>query len=80
MSTSAAAVESGNNLAEVGILDRIIAETKLTPDDEAYDIAKRGVCARCRRSACCNSTRSNAQGQRSSCRAIRRSSPSRSRA
>ena len=45
MSTSAAAVESGNYLAEIGILDRIIAETKLTPDDEAYDIAKRGVSA-----------------------------------
>ena len=45
MSTSAAAVESGNNLAEISILDRIIAETKLTPDDEAYDIAKRGVSA-----------------------------------
>ena len=45
MSTSAAAVESGKNLAELGILDRIIAETKLTPDDEAYDIAKRGVSA-----------------------------------
>lgn len=34
-----AVVESGN------ILDRIIAETKLTPQDEAYDIAKRGVSA-----------------------------------
>jgi len=45
MSTNAAAVESGKNLAEVSILDRIIAETKLTPDDEAYDIAKRGVSA-----------------------------------
>ncbi|AJE13684.1 type VI secretion system contractile sheath large subunit [Stutzerimonas balearica] len=45
MSTSAAAVDSGNNLADLGILDRIIAETKLTPDDEAYDIAKRGVSA-----------------------------------
>ena len=45
MSISAAAVESGNNLAEISILDRIIAETKLTPDDEAYDIAKRGVSA-----------------------------------
>jgi type VI secretion system protein ImpC len=45
MSTNAAAVESGKHLAEVGILDRIIAETKLTPDDEAYDIAKRGVSA-----------------------------------
>ncbi|MCQ4313547.1 type VI secretion system contractile sheath large subunit [Pseudomonas stutzeri] len=45
MNTSAAAVEGGKNLAELGILDRIIAETKLTPDDEAYDIAKRGVSA-----------------------------------
>jgi type VI secretion system protein ImpC len=44
MSTSAA-VESGRSTAELGILDRIIAETKLTPDDEAYDIAKRGVSA-----------------------------------
>ena len=45
MTTSAAAVESGTHLADLGILDRIIAETKLTPDDEAYDIAKRGVSA-----------------------------------
>lgn len=30
---------------EFGILDQIIAETKLTPDDDAYDIAKRGVAA-----------------------------------
>ena len=45
MTTSAAAVEHGNHLAEGGILDRIIAETRLTPDDEAYDIAKRGVSA-----------------------------------
>lgn len=44
MSTSAA-VESGRSAAELCILDRIIAETKLTPDDEAYDIAKRGVSA-----------------------------------
>ena len=44
MSTSAA-VESGRGAADLGILDRIIAETKLTPDDEAYDIAKRGVSA-----------------------------------
>jgi len=44
MSTSAA-VESGHSAADLGILDRIIAETKLTPDDEAYDIAKRGVSA-----------------------------------
>ena len=34
MTTSAAAVEHGNHLAEGGILDRIIAETRLTPDDE----------------------------------------------
>lgn len=44
MTTTAAAVETGT-LAEAGILDRIIAETRLTPDDEAYDIAKRGVSA-----------------------------------
>jgi type VI secretion system protein ImpC len=44
MSTSAVA-NSNTNTAEYGILDRIIAETKLTPDDEAYDIAKRGVSA-----------------------------------
>nr|MBF0683983.1 type VI secretion system contractile sheath large subunit [Pseudomonas sp.] len=44
MTTSAAAVATGT-LAEAGILDRIIAETRLTPDDEAYDIAKRGVSA-----------------------------------
>ncbi|MCQ4242929.1 type VI secretion system contractile sheath large subunit [Stutzerimonas stutzeri] len=44
MSTSAA-VESGRSAADLGILDRIIAETKLTPGDEAYDIAKRGVSA-----------------------------------
>lgn len=30
---------------EFGILDQIIAETKLTPDDDAYGIAKRGVAA-----------------------------------
>src|SRR5690606_3414135 len=40
-----AVVESTRNVAEAGILDRIIAETRLTPDDEAYDIAKRGVSA-----------------------------------
>jgi len=44
MTTTAATVETGN-FAEAGILDRIIAETRLTPDDEAYDIAKRGVSA-----------------------------------
>ncbi|WP_282344274.1 type VI secretion system contractile sheath large subunit [Pseudomonas sp. PS02288] len=45
MSTSAATVDGDKNFAELGILDRIIAETKLSPDDEAYDIAKRGVSA-----------------------------------
>ena len=44
MSTRAA-VASSRHTAEAGILDRIIAETKLTPDDEAYSIAKRGVSA-----------------------------------
>ncbi|MNF27889.1 hypothetical protein D3C84_85520 [compost metagenome] len=44
MNTSAA-VEGSRSAAELGILERIIAETKLTPDDEAYDIAKRGVSA-----------------------------------
>ena len=44
MSTRAA-VASSSNTAEAGILDRIIAETRLTPDDEAYAIAKRGVSA-----------------------------------
>ncbi|GGJ89188.1 type VI secretion system contractile sheath large subunit [Pseudomonas matsuisoli] len=44
MSTSAA-VETNQGTASVGILDRIIAETKLTPHDEAYGIAKRGVSA-----------------------------------
>jgi len=45
MSTSAAVVDGDKDFAELGILDRIIAETKLSPDDEAYDIAKRGVSA-----------------------------------
>ncbi|WP_314409290.1 type VI secretion system contractile sheath large subunit [Pseudomonas kuykendallii] len=45
MSTSAATVDGDKSFAELGILDRIIAETKLSPDDEAYDIAKRGVSA-----------------------------------
>lgn len=42
MSTSAAQQKSNEN-GEYSILDSIIAETRLTPDDEAYDIAKRGV-------------------------------------
>lgn len=44
MSTSAA-VAHEQSTAESGILDRIIAETRLTPGDEAYDIAKRGISA-----------------------------------
>lgn len=44
MSTSAAQEKSAGN-GEYSILDSIIAETRLTPDDEAYDIAKRGVSA-----------------------------------
>ncbi|MFJ2492845.1 type VI secretion system contractile sheath large subunit, partial [Pseudomonas iridis] len=44
MSTSAAQ-EKGAASGEYSILDSIIAETRLTPDDEAYDIAKRGVSA-----------------------------------
>ncbi|BBT14501.1 type VI secretion protein [Pseudomonas sp. 1D4] len=44
MSISAAQEQSAK-AAEHGILDRIIAETSLTPEDEAYGIAKRGVSA-----------------------------------
>ncbi|MFN3581575.1 MAG: type VI secretion system contractile sheath large subunit [Pseudomonas sp.] len=44
MSTRAAA-ENGQKAEELSILDSIIAETRLTPDDEAYGIAKRGVSA-----------------------------------
>lgn len=44
MSTSAVQETTGAGV-EYGILDRIIAETSLTPDDEAYGIAKRGVSA-----------------------------------
>ncbi|MCP8463988.1 type VI secretion system contractile sheath large subunit [Pseudomonas sp. ZM23] len=44
MSTSAVQENTGAGV-EFGILDRIIAETSLTPDDEAYSIAKRGVSA-----------------------------------
>lgn len=44
MSTSAAKQKGAEN-GELSILDSIIAETRLTPDDEAYDIAKRGVSA-----------------------------------
>ncbi|QJD57918.1 type VI secretion system contractile sheath large subunit [Pseudomonas sp. gcc21] len=44
MSTQAAAA-AGQTIGEVSILDSIIAETRLTPEDEAYGIAKRGVSA-----------------------------------
>ena len=44
MSKSAAQQKTTEN-SEYSILDSIIAETRLTPDDEAYDIAKRGVSA-----------------------------------
>lgn len=44
MSTSAAQQNSNEN-GEYSILDSIIAETRLTPADEAYDIARRGVSA-----------------------------------
>lgn len=44
MNTQAAAA-SASSVESAGILDRIIAETRLTPQDEAYGIAKRGVSA-----------------------------------
>ncbi|HDY98879.1 MAG TPA: type VI secretion system contractile sheath large subunit, partial [Pseudomonas sabulinigri] len=44
MSTQSSAQQAQKS-ADTGILDRIIAETRLTPDDEAYNIAKRGVSA-----------------------------------
>ncbi|MCY1329000.1 type VI secretion protein, EvpB/VC_A0108 family [compost metagenome] len=44
MSTSTVQETTGAGV-EYGILDRIIAETSLAPDDEAYGIAKRGVSA-----------------------------------
>lgn len=44
MSTKAAQQKT-TEVAEGGILDRIIAETRLSPDDDAYNIAKRGVSA-----------------------------------
>ncbi|MEB0005442.1 type VI secretion system contractile sheath large subunit [Pseudomonas sp. RTB3] len=44
MSTKAAQQKS-TELLEGGILDRIIAETRLSPNDDAYSIAKRGVSA-----------------------------------
>ncbi|WP_349572224.1 type VI secretion system contractile sheath large subunit [Azotobacter salinestris] len=44
MSTHAAAATE-HSTTESGILDRIIAETRLTPEDETYAIARRGVSA-----------------------------------
>ncbi|MEG0632170.1 MAG: type VI secretion system contractile sheath large subunit [Pseudomonas sp.] len=44
MSTSAAQ-QQHDEAADYGILDQIIAETRLNPRDEAYGIAKRGVSA-----------------------------------
>lgn len=44
MNTQAAAA-GASSVESAGILDRIIAETRLTPQDEAYGIAKRGVSA-----------------------------------
>lgn len=40
-----AAQQLNNQVMEFGVLDQIIAQTRLTPGDEAYDIAKRGVAA-----------------------------------
>jgi type VI secretion system protein ImpC len=40
-----AAQQLNNQVMEFGVLDQIIAETRLTPGEEAYDIAKRGVAA-----------------------------------
>ncbi|TBW06724.1 type VI secretion system contractile sheath large subunit [Azotobacter chroococcum subsp. isscasi] len=45
MSTHAATAAPEHSAVEPGILERIIAETRLTPDDETYAIAKRGVSA-----------------------------------
>ena len=44
MSTHAVQQQSQDN-ADYSILESIIAQTRLTPDDEAYDIARRGVSA-----------------------------------
>lgn len=44
MSTNATQQKNNPN-SEYSLLDSIIAETRLTPEDEAYDIAKRGVSA-----------------------------------
>ena len=43
--SSSAAQQKTQDSSEYSLLDSIIAETRLTPDDEAYGIAKRGVSA-----------------------------------
>ncbi|MBP5100304.1 type VI secretion system contractile sheath domain-containing protein, partial [Pseudomonas protegens] len=43
--SSNAAQQKNQDSSEYSLLDSIIAETRLTPDDEAYGIAKRGVSA-----------------------------------
>ncbi|GGJ02844.1 type VI secretion system contractile sheath large subunit [Halopseudomonas pertucinogena] len=43
--TTQTALENAQQSSEDSILDRIIAETRLNPEDEAYGIAKRGVSA-----------------------------------
>ena len=45
MSTQTTAISTPSVSDDASILDRIIAETRLTPDDEAYGIARRGVSA-----------------------------------
>ena len=43
--TTQIALDTAQSSSEESILDRIIAETRLNPEDEAYGIAKRGVSA-----------------------------------
>lgn len=43
--TTQTALDTAQHSSEDSILDRIIAETRLNPEDEAYGIAKRGVSA-----------------------------------
>ncbi|MBT2337568.1 MULTISPECIES: type VI secretion system contractile sheath large subunit [Pseudomonas] len=43
--SSSVAQQKTSEKVEYSILDSIITETRLSPDDEAYDIAKRGVSA-----------------------------------
>src|ERR1700754_4299000 len=37
--------EATTTTAELSLLDQILGETKITPRDEGYDVAKRGVAA-----------------------------------